>query len=175
MEKVTIQSRMTKEDYKTVVYFGAFGKNRAIKPLMWLAILIGVLQVIMVIRTGRVEYPLTFYSSLVLFALIGFSYLIVTMDINRYVNTNRVSVDAIRTITIDDDGITVLQPDLNTANIGFDRFSQAFEIKGYFLLYLSNLQAVVLAKRDIKPMDIEGLRNIITRQMGQKFVLRSMK
>lgn len=174
-EKVTIQSKMTKEDYRAVVLFGAFGKNRLIKPLMAVAVAIGILQVFMVLQSGQIAYPLTFYSSLVMFGLMGLSYFVVSFDINRYVNTNRVAVDAIRTVTLDEQGVTVLQPDLNTNTIDFENFVQAFEIKGYFLLYLNNLQAVVLAKRDIRQEDIPVLRNIITQAMGRSFAVRSTR
>ena len=106
MEKITIQSRITKEDYRKATMFGAFGKTPMMKFLMFIAVPVGLLQFAQAIYSGMIAYPLTFYSSIVMFGLIAIMYFVINWDINRFIKTDRVLLYNVRTIYIEENGIT---------------------------------------------------------------------
>lgn len=175
MERITINCKITAQDYKKVTFFGAFGKNKMMKFLMYIAFPIGILQIIEAIYSKTILYPFTFYSSLAMFGLMGVMVLVVNWDVNRFIKNQKVTLDTIRTIYIDDRGISSLQPDLSQVTYGYDTFIDAYEINGFFIVYVNQLSGVILAKRDIKEEDIPKIREVFKEKFQKKFKIRGVK
>ena len=60
-------------------------------------------------------------------------------------------------------------------NYAYNQFIDAYEINGYFLLYVDKVSGLVITKRAMETQDIENFRTILKNAYGKKFQIRGRK
>lgn len=175
MEKITVKSTLDGKDYEKVTMFGAFTKSRLLPLVLCFAIPVAVLQIMEVINSGVIHNKFAYYGSVFMLSLIIFMYAMVKMSIRSFVKNDKVLLGKQRKFVIDEKSITTISSDHVKNNYDYNRFIDAYEINGYFLLYMDKVSGLVITKRDMEQADIETFRKVLKNAFGRKFQIRGKK
>lgn len=175
MEKITVKSALDGKDYEKVTMFGAFTKSRLLPLVLCFSIPVSLLQIMEVINSGFIHNKFAYYGSVFLLSLIIFMYFMVRMSIRSFVKTDKVLLNKQRKFIIDEKSITTVSSDHVKNNYAYNQFIDAYEINGYFLLYMDKVSGLVITKRDMQPDEIEAFRTVLKNAFGKKFQIRGRK
>ena len=168
-KQIGFESTLTRQDYRSAVYFNMLFRRRVFCCLLTLAIALG-LAVAAVGWSGLVQLPAyLFYGSAALLALLAVYFIRLELNVRQLIASEKISVGNIREITVFDDSIVVsASKGRNRNEYRWQMFSKAYELKHFFLLYLNEQQAIIIPKRDVPAYDVEPMRNVFRAGLGKK-------
>ncbi|MBR4879446.1 MAG: YcxB family protein [Clostridia bacterium] len=175
MEKITVKSTLDGKDYEKVTMFGAFTKSVLLPLVLCFSIPLSLLQIMEVINTGVIHNKFAYYGSVFLLSLIIFMYFMVRLSIKSFIKNDKVLLGKTRKFIIDEKSITTVSSDHVKNNYAYNQFIDAYEINGYFLLYMDKVSGLVITKRDMEASEIETVRTVFKNAFGKKFHVRGKK
>lgn len=147
---ITINTTMTKEDYRKFLYIATFKKNKVVIPLMILISFIGGLAISY--KNGQIQPFMLIISWVLLFLL---SIFVIIYKVERR-NKQRIKTDktgtfdSINILKFYDDKMVMENKALHsTAQLSYDQFFTLLESKDYFIFYFTVNQASLVRKVDV--------------------------
>lgn len=174
-QKITVKSTLSGEDYSKITMFGAFSKSRLLPVILCFAIPVALLQIFEVINSGFIHNKFAYYGSVFMLSLLIFMYIMVKMSIRSFIKNDKVTLNKQRKFILDEKSITTVSSDHVKNNYAYGNFIDAYEINGYFILYVDKVSGLVITKRDMEQSDIEEFRAILKNAFGKKFYIRGKK
>lgn len=160
--QITVNTIMTKEDYKKFLYIATFRRNKLVLPLLGFIALVA--SVILSFNDGHFNPTLLIFSWIFLF---GLSIAVVMFKVERK-NAQRIKTDqtgtfdSINTIKFCDDRIVMENASLkSTGELKYNQFYALLESKDYFIFYWSLNQASLIRKKDVQ--DVEVLKTFLSK------------
>ncbi|HEY8423119.1 MAG TPA: YcxB family protein [Thermoclostridium sp.] len=165
--KITVNTVMTKEDYRKFLYIATFRRNKFTIPMIGLIALLGSLIISL---DGKFSAIKLIISWILLFAL---AIIAVLLKVERK-NAQRVKTDktgtfdSVNTLKFYDDRIVMENEALkSTGELKYDQFFAVMESKDYFIFYLTVNQASLIRKKDIDNPDL--FRDFIIEKFKDKY------
>lgn len=165
--QIGFESTLTRKDYRSAVYFNKLFRRKLLCGLLiaWVALGLGVPVVCWLLELPAYLY----YVSAALLAMLAFYIIKLQMDVRQVIANDKLSVGSIREITVFDDSIVVSGgKGRYRAEYRWKMFSQAYELKNFFLLYTTPQHALIIPKRDVPAYELEPMRNIFKAGLGKK-------
>lgn len=160
-EKVYIKTQILKQDYRAIVYFNIFFKNRAFTVIMIAGTIVAVVTLLQKFMGSNIS-NFMYYTSLLI--LISMVVMLVTTEvlIRRFINSDKLSIGANIEIIVDSKKI-VCKTDSAKSNseISLNKLYRAYETNKYFLIFINFEEAIISKKEDMNIEDINKLRNIL--------------
>ena len=116
-----------------------------------------------------------YYGSVFLLSMIIFLYFMTRLSIKNFIKNDKVLLGKQRKFIIEEKSITTVSSDHVKNNYAYNQFIDAYEINGYFILYVDKVSGLVITKRDMEQSDIENFRTILKNAYGKKFQIRGRK
>ncbi|HWQ77705.1 MAG TPA: YcxB family protein [Anaerovoracaceae bacterium] len=171
--KITIRTKTTAEDFRTLTFFNLFLKKRIMIYFLAFALIFALAAVIGRL-SGTITVPNWYYN--LCFALLGLILLqliLFEFSVRRFLKSDKLVTDNERAVTIDGSGVTAEGGKENgSGEYQWDVFYSVYETKKYFYLYINTAQAIILPKRDFKPEEVPVLEKLIREKLGKRFVKR---
>ena len=170
---ITIQTKTSANDYKALVFFTIYKKNRFIFYFI-IAVAVLALAAVLASLTGVISIPGWYYTvCLAFWGLIALNYLVYLYTVKRFLASDKFTIDREHTVKIDEAGITS-EDDMaeNFASYKWDQFYKAYDTKKYFLLYLNTAMALVLPKKDFRAEDLPVMEKLVRDNLGSKYKKR---
>jgi len=165
--KITVNTVMTKEDYRKFLYIATFRRNKFTIPMIGLIALLGSLIISL---DGKFSAIKLIISWILLFAL---AIIAVLLKVERK-NAQRVKTDktgtfdSVNTLKFYDDRIVMENEALkSTGELKYDQFFAVMESKDYFIFYLTVNQASLIRKKNIDNPDL--FRDFIIEKFKDKY------
>lgn len=162
---------VSEKDYRTIVYFDIFLKNR----LFVISLIIGsIIFVTAFILKSFNIIELNKYYFYYLFAfiiLILGAVLIAEKMIKKFIKSDKVSIGAKQNITINEERIDLrIGTDGSFSTLKWNTLYKAFEIKKHFIFYINTQQAIIVSKENISSDDLNKLRYLTKEKLGKSFI-----
>lgn len=151
---ITINTTMTKEDYRKFLYIATFKRSKVIIPLMLLMSLVGAL--IISIGNGQIKPLLLIISWVLLFLLSVFVIISKVERKNKQrIKTDKTGIfDSVNTLKFYDDKMVMENKALHSiGQLSYKQFYALLESKDYFIFYLNENQASLIRKVDVQNLD----------------------
>lgn len=159
--------------YKDFYRFSMF-KNRfykALPPFFFIlsaiAIFYKIYEYATVSRTiGTLIVPF------ILIALCGFIAMMMTAPLNKYYKAVGKELEKPITFTFYDDHFnvdSVSEQVASASDITYDSLFKCYEVQKAFFLYVSNVQAYIVSKKDMNAEQLETLRGLLVDHIGKRF------
>lgn len=160
-EKVYIKTQILKQDYRAVVYFNIFFKNRAFTVISVAGIIVAVATLLQKLLGSPISNFMYYVSILIIVCLIV---LFATTEIliRNYIKSDKVSIGANIEIIIDNEKI-IYKADSIKSNSEFslDKLYRVYETNKYFLIFINTQEAIIIKKEDIDLENINKIRSIL--------------
>lgn len=166
--KITINTTMSKEDYRKFLYIATFRRNKVILPMLGLISLIG--SMIVGLHSGNLDLIKFIVNWIFLFVL---AIIVVLFKVERK-NAQRIKTDktgafdSINTLKFYDDRIVMENKALkSTGELNYSHFFALLETKDYFIFYLTVNQASLVRKKDVD--NLNAFKEFIVEKFGSKY------
>lgn len=176
MDSITIETKITKDDYRKTVYFSLLFKDTWKLPLFIFCTIMSIIMII--INLFIKQYPLKMSAAYIIFLTFLFMFIIsIEMQINSILKSDKLKFEekAIKYI-INKNTIKIKEfsADKNfSISYNFESFLKGYENKKYFLLYLNTQQVFIIPKRYINSSDINLISNLLKENIKEKFIVKS--
>ncbi len=161
-EKVFIKTKISKQDYKAVVYFNTFFKNKFFTVTISAGLIISIINILQKLVGHNVSNLMFCMSILVLAAAI---FLLIAIEIvtKKYIDSNKVSVGTDIEITLDNEKILYkIESIKSISEFSLDKLYRAYETKKYFLIFINSQETIIIKKESITIEDENRIKNILT-------------
>ena len=168
-KKITIQTKTTAADYKTLIFFNMFLKKKA---TFYATIVVAILSLAAIIGRLAGIIPMAdwyFYVCIAFWGLLLLQYILFEYVVRRFLASDKLVINSDRTTVIDDAGIIENDQEKSIVVYEWDKFYLAYETKKYFFLYINIAMALILPKRDFQTEEIPMLEKLIQEKLGKKF------
>lgn len=165
---ITINTTMSKEDYRKFLYIATFKRNRAIIPMLALIAFIG--SIIVNLNNGYLNVTKLIISWMLLFAM---ALVVILFKVERKnalrIKTDKTGTfDSINTLKFFDDRIVMENKALkSTGELKYSQFFALMESKDYFIFYLTANQASLIRKKDVD--NLNYFKSFVVEKFGSKY------
>jgi len=160
-EKVFIKTKISKQDYKAVVYFNTFFKNKFLTVIVLSGLIIAVTNLLQRLMGYNVN-KVIFYMSISFLVVLIVCLVTVEFFIKNYINSDKISLEADMEITIDNEKILYETKNIkSTAELSLNKLYKAYETKKYFFIFINTQEAIIIKKEDTNTENINKLRDIL--------------
>lgn len=172
MNSVEVISEISNKDYREIVYFNVFRKN---KWGFWLIVVATIVSLFTMM--GRIMdifevSDFLFYTSIIFIGLWILLIVVTEFIVKQFINSDKIVLGKERITKINYEKITVESGDISVANFTWDTIYKAYEIKNYYLIYVNFQQAIIVAKRDLTEEQKSTVREILNTKLGKKYYIR---
>lgn len=162
---------VSEKDYRTIVYFDIFLKNRIYVVSMILAGILLIAAFILHIFNMIELNKFYFYYLFIFGLLILGGVLLAERMIKVFIKSYRVSIGASQNVQINDKNIQLRIGENEEVSIfEWNKLYKVYEIRKYFIFYINAQQTIIVSKKNITNEDIDILRNLIKEKMGKLFI-----
>lgn len=168
----SFEVEITDEDYKSIVYFNTFKKEKRMF-FIFACVIISLFLVIVSISRGHIESYLTFSVSLGVVVLFAIQFMLTQMKIKKFLATKPSMLNIKRIVKISPEHIS--QSGLDSSDDVIYQYTNmriAYELKEYFLIFTKNGKTLIIPKRFMEPNIIEYTRGVLKGNLGSDFELR---
>lgn len=171
--RIVIQTKTVAEDYKALVFFTLYGRNKVF-PYFIIAVAVLTLGAVIGRLAGMISMSdWNFNLCLGYWGLIALNYVVYLFTVRRFLASDKFMIGREYTVTIDETGITSKDEKAGDfAAYQWDKFYKAYETKKYFFLYLNTAMALVFAKKEFGAEEIPAMEKLIRNNLGNKFKKR---
>lgn len=166
--RFTVNTTMSREDYRKFLYIATFRRNKLIIPYIGLISLVG--SIIISWDNGSLNPAKLVISWIFLFALAIAAVIFKVEKRNaQRVKTDKTGAfDSINTLKFYDDRLSIENNMLkSTGELKYDQFYALMESKDYFIFYLNMNQASLVRKKDIE--NPGAFREFIVEKFGKRY------
>lgn len=162
---------VSEKDYRTIVYFDIFLKNRIYVVSMILAAILLIAAFVLHLFNMVELNKFYFYYLLIFVLLILGGVLLAERMIKVFIKSYRVSIGAIQHVKINDKNVELKIGENEEVSIfEWNKLYKVYEIRKYFIFYINAQQTIIISKKDISNEVIDSLRNLITQKMSKLFI-----
>lgn len=160
-QKICIDTKILKQDYRAVVYFNVLVKNRMFLVISVSSIIVSV-AVLLQKFLGYNVPDFMFYISVLILVCILILILSTEILIRKYISSDKVSIGTDIQIIVDSEKLVYNKKSTkSTAEYRFDMLYRAYNTKNYFLIFIDYQQAIIIRKSDMNTEDIQKLNDIL--------------
>ena len=166
--ELTINTSMSKADYRKFLYLVSFKKNKLTIP--FLALFTLVVSLIASFNNGLFHLSLFVVSWILLFMpAIGVIVFKVERKYKQRLKTDKTgTLGSVSTLKFYDDRIVMENPSLkSTGELKYDQFFSVLESRDYFILYLNAHQASMVRKADVG--DLDHFKGFVAGRFGGRY------
>ena len=177
MREIEIQATISRSLYREMVYFQMFRRKRTTLPFGIVAYLLAAGTVIAKL-TGYYTVDsyafgmFTFYACVIyLFfppVLIG----LLEYQIHRMSTGDKTVVGQSHRIVFNENGVASYVGKA-AGKFTWKQVLEAYELKNAFLFYISQSQALALAKSDATPEEQQAIRDLAQEKLGKRFIIKA--
>lgn len=168
--KITITTKTTAADFKTLTFFNMFLKKRFMLVFLVFALLFSLAAIIARLGGWIPVADWYFYVCLAFLGLILLQYLLFEFSVKRFLSSDKLVTENERTIVIEESGITAEGGRENgSGEYKWDMLFNAYETKKYYYLYINTVQAILLPKRDFSEEELPVVAKLIQEKLGRRF------
>lgn len=159
-EKIYIKTQILKQDYRAVVYFNIFFKNRVFTVIIIAGAIVAMVTLLQRLLGSPISDFMYYISVLIIVCMIV---LLVTTEIliRRFVSSNKLSIGANIEIIIDSEKIVCKTSAKSNSEISLDKLYRVYETNKYFFIFINSEEAIISKKEDMNEEGINKLRNIL--------------
>lgn len=159
-EKIYIKTQILKQDYRAVVYFNIFFKNRVFTVIIIAGAIVAMVTLLQRLLGSPISDFMYYISVLIIVCMIV---LLVTTEIliRRFVSSDKLSIGANIEIIIDSEKIVCKTSDKSNSEISLDKLYRVYETNKYFFIFINSEEAIISKKEDMNEEGINKLRNIL--------------
>ena len=173
MDRITLETKLDKKEYRALSYWNAFCKTPTLIILSVLCVVIGVLNLLL--NPEGIMLYLSVVLVLYPFVLIG----VLSFSIYRMNKSHDVEKATHARYTVSADGIEteLLQREGHSVT-GWGEIYRAYENRRYFILFVNRSQLIAMKKELVKPTEDEINRYLagnLCRCTGYMSQMRSIK
>ena len=174
---IAVEVTVSQELYRRMVYFQMFQKKKLTLPLMtaaWLVAL-GVVAARLAGAYDVLQYSFGRFSYYACVAYLFFpvlSLLFVELQVRRIAGSGRTVIGQSHCILIGEQGVASQVGDTR-AEFGWQEILQAHELREVFLFYISEGQALALARGDVSPEQAALIRELAQEKLGDRYRLHT--
>lgn len=161
-EKISIKTKISKQDYKAVVYFNTFLKNKFFTVTVSAGLILSIINILQKLMGHNVSNLMLYMSVLVLAAAI---FLLIATEIvtKKYIDSDKVSVGTDIEITLDNEKIIYKVDSIKSiSEFSLNKLYRTYETKKYFFIFINSQEAIIIKKEDISKDDENKLKTILT-------------
>ncbi|MGL5439970.1 MAG: YcxB family protein [Filifactoraceae bacterium] len=162
---------VTDTDYKNIVYFNAFKKERRMF-FIFACVLISLFLIIVSIFRGEIKSYMAFGISLAVVILFFFQVVITQLKIKKFLKSNPTMINIKKDIKLNTEYISQSGKDGNEIYYNYENMKKAYELKSYFLIFTKNGKTLILPKRYMGNDTINYISNTLKERLGDDFELR---
>lgn len=159
-EKIYIKTQIFKQDYRAVVYFNIFFKNRVFTVIIIAGAIVAMVTLLQRLLGSPISDFMYYISVLIIVCMIV---LLVTTEIliRRFVSSDKLSIGANIEIIIDSEKIVCKTSAKSNSEISLDKLYRVYETNKYFFIFINSEEAIISKKEDMNEEGINKLRNIL--------------
>lgn len=159
-EKIYIKTQILKQDYRAVVYFNIFFKNRVFTVIIIAGAIVAMVTLLQRLLGSPISDFMYYISVLIIVCMIV---LLVTTEIliRRFVSSDKLSIGANIEIIIDSEKIVCKTSAKSNSEISLDKLYRVYETNKYFFIFINSEEAIISKKEDMNEEGINKLRNIL--------------
>lgn len=159
-EKIYIKTHILKQDYRAVVYFNIFFKNRVFTVIIIAGAIVAMVTLLQRLLGSPISDFMYYISVLIIVCMIV---LLVTTEIliRRFVSSDKLSIGANIEIIIDSEKIVCKTSAKSNSEISLDKLYRVYETNKYFFIFINPEEAIISKKEDMNEEGINKLRSIL--------------
>lgn len=159
-EKIYIKTQILKQDYRAVVYFNIFFKNRVFTVIIIAGAIVAMVTLLQRLLGSPISDFMYYISVLIIVCMIV---LLVTTEIliRRFVSSDKLSIGANIEIIIDSEKIVCKTSAKSNSEISLDKLYRVYETNKYFFIFINSEEAIISKKEDMNEEGINKLRSIL--------------
>jgi len=166
--KFTINTTMSKEDYRRFLYIATFRRNKAVIPLLALISLIAGLMISL--DGGTVSLTRIMINWLAFFAL-AIAVAVIKIEVKKAqrIKTDKTGTfNSVNTLKFYEDRIVFENEALmSRGELNYSQFYALMESKDYFIFYFTLNQASLIRKGDIE--DLDAFKEFVVEKFADKY------
>jgi len=167
MDRITLETKLDKKEYRALSYWNAFCKTPTLIILSVLCVVIGGLNLLL--NPQGVMLYLSLILLLYPFMLIG----VLAFSIHRMNKSHDVEKATHARYTVSADGIeTELLQREGHAVTGWGEIYRAYENRRYFILFVNRSQLIAMKKEQLPEGGEQALREILKENLGKRCKIR---
>lgn len=173
MEPIRITVEIGEQDYRSIMYFNLLYRKKWFPLLLAAAVLLSVVQLVRYAVFDALTFSTALPSFTMLFliaAMLGMT----ELSIRRFVRAGGLK-NSRRDMVIDENGIGAVADEDETPiePYAWKNFTNAYELKSVFLMFLNIRQAVIIPKKAFTSEELEFVRELLSEKLGKKFEKRA--
>lgn len=167
MDRITLETKLNKKEYRAISYWNAFCKTPTLIILSVLCVAIGGLNLLLSPR------GVMLYLSLILvlypFALIG----VLSFSIYRMNKSHDIEKATHARYTVSAEGLeTELLQREGRVFTSWEEIYRAYENRRYFILFVNRSQLIAMKKESLPEGGEQALRGILKEKLGKRCKIR---
>ena len=177
MHEIEIQATISQALYREMVYFQIFRKKKTTLPLGILAYLLAAGTVIAKFTgfytvDAYVFGVFTFYACVIYLFVPPVFIALLEFQIRRVSSGNKAVIGQTHRIVFSEEGLASYVGKA-AGKFTWKQVREAYELKNAFLFYISQSQALALAKSDATPEQQQAIRELAQEKLGKHFVVKA--
>ena len=170
--EIRAEAVMEGRDYLALAHFMTYSKN---KNSMMLNLLLLLVAVVGVYADFMVNGKMTFITIVAVLAVLV-TFLLPEYSARRFVRTDKKFIGHTFRYVFNDNGINILDAEAGTTALhAWAAILNMYETAGYFFLFLSRQNAVLIPKRCLSDEDLADFREMLQFQLGSRYENRTQK
>ncbi len=167
MDRITLETKLNKKEYRAISYWNAFCKTPTLIILSVLCVAIGGLNLLL--NPQGVMLYLSLILVLYPFALIG----VLSLSIYRMNKSHDIEKATHARYTVSAEGLeTELLQREGRVFTGWEEIYRAYENRRYFILFVNRSQLIAMKKESLPEGGEQALRGILKEKLGKRCKIR---
>ena len=167
--EIRAEAVMEGRDYLALAHFMTYSKN---KNSMMLNLLLLLVAVVGVYADFMVNGKMTFITIVAVLAVLV-TFLLPEYSARRFVRTDKKFIGHTFRYVFNDNGINILDAEAGTTALhAWAAILNMYETAGYFFLFLSRQNAVLIPKRCLSAEDLADFREMLRYRLESRYEVR---
>ena len=167
--EIRAEAVMEGKDYLALTRFMTGGKN---KNSMMMNILLLLIAVVGVYADFQVNGKMTFITIVAVIAVLG-AFVLPEITARRFIKKDKSFIGHTMRYVFNDNGINVLDEQNGTTALhAWGNIMNMYETAGYFFLFLSRQNAVLIPKRCLSAEDLADFREMLRYHLESRYEVR---
>lgn len=167
MESITLETRITKQEYRSLSYWNAFFKTPTLVILSVFSVLVGVANLLLN------QQGLAFYLGLVLVLYPVLLIVAISIQVLRMNKSHDVEKASHARYIISEKGLNAHMLERNAQSFTkWEEIYRAYENRKFFILFINRAQLIAIKKADLPEGGEAFVRELLKRMLGKRCKIR---
>lgn len=169
--KLTVESHISKENYRTALYFNLVGQKKSLFPFLIAAAALSALRVLGAAIGFYPGMDLLFWGSAGYLVIVAAVVGLAQRQVNAYAAAGR--ADARQRLELSEEGLTDKSPGVKEpVFFPWESMLGGYELKSLLLIYVTQQRAILIPRADL-PDNGKTVTALFREKLGPHFIPRS--